>query len=178
MRQENIPNSHTWWRIANPCWTNPLDPSYAQQDGGRWNPRNSFPVLYLNEDVETARSNLRLFIEPWPYEPEDLRDDTGPNLVGCSLPPNQSVCDAHSAAGLRAIGLPATYPLDANGVPVPRESCQPIGARIKAASLHGVRARSAQVPSGAGRELAWFPANAHSVARRTQTLMLSAWYRR
>lgn len=178
MQRETIPNPHTWWRIADPSWTDPLNPSYAQQVGGRWNPPNSFPVLYLNEDIWTARSNLRLFIESWPYEPDDLRDDTGPNLVGCSLPRDQAVCDAHSVAGLSALGLPSTYPLDANGVRVPRGRCQPIGARAKETSLRGVRARSAQIPSGAGRELAWFPATTRSVARRMRTLRFDAWFRR
>ena len=82
--RETIPVSHTWWRIADPVWTNPLDPSFSARHGGRWNPPNGFSVLYLNEDKVTARLNLRLFIHGKPYEPEDLRDDTGPVLVGCS----------------------------------------------------------------------------------------------
>ena len=81
MKTEQLPDRHPWLRIACHDWSGPLDPHYAQKDGGRWNPPNSFPPLYLNEDLVTARLNLRLFIEPWPYEPEDLRDDTGPLLV-------------------------------------------------------------------------------------------------
>ena len=49
-------------------------------------PPGSFAVLYLNEDLVTARLNLRLFISDWPFEPEDLRDDTGPCLAEAHRP--------------------------------------------------------------------------------------------
>ena len=174
--REPLPERHVWWRVADPGWTNPLDASFAARRGGRWNPPDSFPVLYLNEDRATARLNLLAFIADWPYEPEDLRDDTGPTLVGCALPSRQVVCDAHTAPGLRAAGLPATYPLDEAGGIVPHARCQPIGAQARAARLRGVRARSARSLAGAGRELAWFPAGVRSVARRVATLAFSAWY--
>ena len=174
--RETIPDSHVWWRIADPAWTDPLDPGFAQQQGGRWNPPQSFPTLYLNEDMVTARLNLRAFIADWPYEPEDLREDTGPILVGCVLPRRQVVCDAHSPAGLRTAGLPNTYPLGPDGALVPHTHCQSIGAKARAAHLRGVRARSARSPDGAGRELAWFPATARSVARRVRTLAFATWF--
>ena len=98
--REAVPDAHVWWRIGDPSWANPLDPSFAQHRGGRWNPPGSFPTLYLSEESVTARLNLRAFIAGWPYEPEDLRDDTGPILVGCTLLRRQVVCDAHSPAGL------------------------------------------------------------------------------
>ena len=104
--QEAVPDAHMWWRIGDPSWANPLDPSFAQHRGGRWNPPDSFPTLYLSEDLVTARLNLRNFIAEWPYEPEDLRDDTGPILLGCVLPRRQVVCDAHTPAGIHAAGLP------------------------------------------------------------------------
>ena len=175
--REPLPDSQAWWRVADPAWTDPLDPGFAQRHGGRWNPPDSFPALYLNQDLATARANLRAFVAAWPYEPEDLRDDTGPVLVGCSLPRRQIVCEVHSDAGVRAAGLPDTYPLEHDGSLVPHTRCQPIGARVKAERLHGVRARSAQTPDGSGRELAWFPASARSVARRRETLALTAWFR-
>ena len=75
-----------WLRVADPAWADPLDPGFAQRSGQRWNPPDSFAALYLNEDVVTARINLRLFIGPLPYGPEDLRDDTGPVLVHAVLP--------------------------------------------------------------------------------------------
>ena len=116
--EHRLPGAHVWWRIADPSWSGPLDPDFARRRGGRWNPPDSFRVLYLNEDLVTARLNLRAFIAGWPYEPEDLRDDTGPVLIGCMLPRRQMVCDAHSPSGLQAAGLPATYPLDEDGTPI------------------------------------------------------------
>lgn len=176
LRRERLADGWTWWRIADPAWTDPLDPSFAARQGGRWNPPESFSTLYLNEDLATARLNLRAFIARWPYEPEDLRPDTGPILVGAVLPRGQDVCDVHTPAGVRGGGLPATYPRDPGGRPVPREACQPIGARAKKLGLRGVRARSAQSADGAGRDLAWFPATARSVPTRGDTLAFDRWY--
>lgn len=153
-----------------------MDASFAMERGGRWNPPGSFPVLYLNEDLVTARLNLRLFIAGWPYEPEDLRDDTGPRLVSALLPRAQRVADAHTPAGVAALGLPASYPLDARGRLVGRGACQRVGAEAHARGLRGVRCRSARAPDGAGRELAWFPATSRSRARLKETASFVTWY--
>lgn len=175
MKTEKLPDGHEWLRIADVGWADPLDPSFAQRRGGRWNPADSYPTLYLNEDVVTARLNLRQFIADWPYEPEDLRDETGPCLVGATLPAGQVVMDAHTPEGLAAVALPGTYPLEADGALVPHSRCQPIGQAARSGGLRGVRSRSASAPDGAGRELAWFPATARSRARRTRTLSLHEW---
>lgn len=176
LKSERIRDRWTWWRIADSAWRDPLDPSYAAQFGGRWNPPASFPTLYLSEDKVTARLNLRAFIAEWPYEPEDLRPDTGPVLVGATLPRAQDVCDIHTPAGVAGAGLPKSYPLDSNGKVVPRARCQPIGARVREAGLRGVRSRSAQSRDGAGRDLAWFPATGRSAATRVATLTFERWY--
>ena len=173
---ERLPDDRSWWRIADPEWADPLDPTFAQRRGGRWNPQGSFPTLYLNEDKVTARLNLRAFIAGWPYEPEELREDTGPLLVECRLPRRQDVCDVHTSEGVRAAGLPAAYPLDEEGEAVGHHRCQPIGRRVKEQGLRGIHARSAQSRIGAGRELAWFPASVRSVARRNGTLAFPAWF--
>ena len=176
MTSEWLDDNHEWLRIADVAWDNPLDPSFAAVVGGRWNPPASFPVLYLNEDVVTARLNLRAFIANWPYGPEDLRDMAGPVLVSATLPRHQKVADVHTPGGVEAVGLPATYPHDLEGKVVPHEICQPIGMRIRAAELRGVRCRSARSPSRAERELAWFPATSRSVARLIATLSYVEWY--
>jgi len=176
MLTETLPDDHTWFRIAEAVWADPLDPGFAAARGGRWNPPRSHPTLYLNEDRVTARLNLRFFIDGWPYEPEDLRDDTGPVLVRASLPPHQTAADVHSRAGVAAVGLPATYPLDDGGDIVSHSVCQPIGLEAKRARLQGVRARSARAPEGAGRELAWFPASRRSRARASATETFESWY--
>jgi len=176
MRSERIPDTHTWWRIADPAWRDPLDPTFAARRGGRWNPPASFPTLYLNEDQVTARLNLRAFVRQWPYEPEDLRSDTGPVLIGASLPVKQTVADVHTRLGVAKAGLHDNYPFDLNGRLVAHQVCQPIGASAHALGLRGVRTRSAQSRDGAGRELAWFPAGSRSTARLTQSLPFEDWY--
>jgi hypothetical protein len=144
--------------------------------GGRWNPPASFPTLYFNEDLVTARLNLRRFIAGWPYEPEDLRDDTGPWLVSARLPRQQRVADVHTRPGVAAAGLPATYPLDARGRLVPHSRCQPIGAVAHARNLRGIHCRSARIPDGAGRELAWFPAGPRSRATLQEAASFESWF--
>jgi len=176
MRTELLPDGHLWLRIADPGWKDPLDPGFAAERGGRWNPAQSHRMLYLNEDRVTARLNLRRFIEGWPYEPEDLRDDAGPVLVLATLPRRQKVADVHSRRGVAAVGLPATYPLDARGRLVAHGACQPIGEAARRAGLRGVRARSARAPDGAGRELAWFPANRGSRARQVGVEAFETWF--
>lgn len=169
MIDEALPDRHGWSRICDASWEDPLDPSFSEVRGGRWNPPGSWPTLYLNEDVVTARLNLLRFIADWPYEPEDLADDTGPHLAVATLPRDQQVADVHSAEGVAAAGLPRSYPLDAEGELVGHATCQRIGERLHTARLRGVRCRSAQAPYGAGREVAWFPATsrsrAHLIAR-------------
>ncbi len=62
---EDIVEDHEWLRVADPSWVDPLDSTFAATAGGRWNPPDSFRVLYLNEDVVTARLNLRtVHLEP------------------------------------------------------------------------------------------------------------------
>jgi hypothetical protein len=176
MRSELLPDGHIWYRIAELGWSDPLDPSFAAVRGGRWNPPNSHPTLYLNEDRTTARLNLRAFIDGWPYEPEDLRDDTGPLLVHATLPADQRVADIHSPRGVAAVGLPPSYPRYGNGRPVGHDRCRPIGLEAKRAGLRGVRCRSARVPEGAGRELAWFPAGRRSRARELTRQLFGEWF--
>lgn len=176
MRTEQLREGHEWLRIADPRWDDPLDPTFAQRAGGRWNPPGSHPTLYLNEDLATARLNLRAFVAEWPYEPSDLRDAAAPCLVSAALPRRQTVLDAHSPGGIAAVGLPATYPLDASGLLVPHAPCQGIGRAAHQAGLRGVRCLSARTPDGAGRELAWFPATARSRARRVRTRPFGEWF--
>lgn len=176
MRTELLPDGHRWLRIADPRWSDPLDPTFAQWLGQRWNPPRSFPTLYLNEDVVTARLNLQRFIAGWPYEPEDLRPDTGPVLVTATLPRNQRVADVHSPAGVAAASLPRTYPLDSRGRLVPHDGCQPVGQAAHDAGLRGVRCRAATTPEGAGRELAWFPATIRSRAKELERTPFPDWF--
>lgn len=91
-------------------------------------------------------------------------ESAGYVLVAAILPRDQTCADALSDAGLRALDLPDTYPLDARGQPIPRSTCQPIGQEVKDLALRGIVCRSACTADGRGRELAWFPATSRSHA--------------
>jgi RES domain-containing protein len=159
-----LPERRVWLRVADPAWTDPLDPYFSAAAGGRWNPSGSFPVLYLNADVGTARMQIDRLVEDQPFTADDL-DDGAYLLIAATLPRNQTCADATSPAGLKALGLPPSYPLDAAGAVVKRGVCQSIGAGVHDAGLRGIWCISAASPLSAGRELAWFPATERSRAR-------------
>lgn len=171
-----LPDGHEWLRVADPDWVDPLDPAFAAEHGGRWNPPGSHPTLYLNEDLATARAQVSKLLDGSPVEPDDL--DPGFDLVAATLPRSQDVADAVSEAGLEALGLPVSYPRYPNGRPVRHEACQPIGTAVNEAGLRGVHARSAAHEEGAGRELAWFPARATSRATLVGRLSFGEWWYR
>jgi hypothetical protein len=160
-----LPKAKQWYRVADESWSDPLDPGFAQRYGGRWNPPDSFPTLYLNEDVDTARAQIYRMLEGSPVHPEDL--DPPYVLITATLPSRQVVADAVTDVGLNGLGLPTTYPLDTEGVTVPRSVCQPIGTEVRGTGLRGVHTRSAATTDGTGRELAWFPARPSSKATPT-----------
>jgi hypothetical protein len=169
-----LPNTKRWYRVADEKWEDPLDPGFAQRYGGRWNPPNSYPTLYLNEDADTARAQIWRMLEGSPVRPEDL--DPPYVLVTATLPSRQAVADAVTDVGLDALGLPDTYPIDSTGATVPRTTCHPIGSAVKSEGLRGVHTRSAATPNGTGRELAWFPARASSKATAVgDALPFSMW---
>jgi hypothetical protein len=137
-------------RVADPDWEDPLNGRYAAERGGRWNPPESFPVVYLCRSIEVARANVYRRLEGQPYGPEDLR--TGPNLVRTNVPEDRYL-NAITEAGLRDLGLPKTYPLDSRRRRIGWPRCQPLGLRAWEAGLPGVAARSARA---SGEELAYF----------------------
>jgi len=144
----------TYFRIADATWDNPLDPSYAQASGGRWNPAGSFGVLYLNASREVARANVARRLAGQPYGPEDLAN--GPVLVELRAPRAHYV-DALSARGLESLGLPRTYPVHGNGRRVSWSRCQPIGRKAWEEGEPGIACRSAALRAGTpGEELALF----------------------
>lgn len=155
-----------FFRVADPDWRDPLDPDFAARgDGQRWNPPG-LACLYLNRDDTTARANVRRLFQGLPYGPEDLDPATAPVLVELELPAGRAV-DAFDEEGLRALGLPPTYPLDDDGEVVPHSVCQPVGQAAFDRDLDGIDCRSA-APGGT-RELAWFPRRrqANELSRRT-----------
>ncbi len=177
MITEDLADGHGWLRICDASWDDPLDDTFAQERGGRWNPPGSWRTLYLNEDLVTARLNLDRFIADWPYEPEDL-DVTHRTAPGRGTPATQRRRSRTSTRrpASRRPACPPSYPLDGGGAVVEHEPCQQVGQEVHDAGLRGVRCRSAQAPHGAGRELAWFPATGRSRARLVARLTFDEWF--
>jgi hypothetical protein len=143
-------------RVADPDWDDPLDGRHAAERGGRWNPPESFPVVYLCQTVAVARANVYRLLEGQPYGPEDLRPEGAPVLVRATVPEDRYL-NVVTEAGCRDAGLPRTYPRDSRRRIVPHRRCQPIGLRAFEAGLPGVAARSAAPTAPAGdEELAYF----------------------
>ena len=113
-----------YYRIADPDWADPLDPSFAwAPPGRRWNP-TGLACLYLNHDQTTARANVpNRFVGP-PYGPEDLDPATAPLLLGVDVPDGE-VAGTYTDAGLAALGLPDTYRHRTAGDVIPHHACQP-----------------------------------------------------
>ena len=139
-----------YYRLAALHWNNPIDTSYAQRTGGRWNPEDSFPVLYLNGSLDVAKANVsHLYLKGAPWDAEDL--SPGPILLDVTVPEEDYV-DAVTPAGLAALGLPKAYPKG-----VAHNVCQALGLQLWEAFCRGVACCSAapQAPQD-GEELAWF----------------------
>ena len=160
-RAETLPDGWRWWRLADEAWQDPLDPTYADRAGGRWNAPGDGPTLYLNGDVATARAQLVRLLAGSPIDPEDLADDAPFVLVPVRLPARQRVADAHTDTGLAALGLPTTYPRGRPGRRRPVVALPGGCPRGAGGGLRGVRTRSAApawaLADGVGDELAWFP---------------------
>lgn len=163
----------TYLRVADAEWVDPLDTSFAQADGGRWNAPGAHPVLYLNADETTARANVRAKFTGLPYGPEDLDPADAPHLVEVAVPEGRA-CELRTDDGLTAVGLPTTYPQYPNGEPVDRDVCQPIGARIYEDERDGIACRSAA--TGGGEELAWFPQPRRPTASALRRHEFPDWY--
>lgn len=171
-----LPDGRAWLRVADPEWDDPLDPSHAAREGGRWNPPGSHPTLYTSADIRSARLQLERLLDGQPARIDDLGPDAY-LLVALRLPARQDAADAVSDEGLEALGLPTSYPVDSEGARVRRERCQPVGAALRAEEVRGVWCRSACTTDGRGRELAWFPASRRSRARPVwdEARPLGAW---
>lgn len=146
----------TYLRVADAAWEDPLDGAFAARAGGRWNPPDSFGVVYLCRSTAVARANVYRLLTDQPYGPEDLQPTTAPVLVTAEVPFERYV-DAVTTRGLGSLGLPRTYPLDLRGDTVDRERCEAIGQTAWERGEAGIACRSA-APTAPIRdeELAWF----------------------
>jgi RES domain-containing protein len=161
-------------RVADPGWDDPLDSSFARVAGGRWNPPNSFGVVYLNATRHVAALNVHRLFRGLPYGPEDLDPDQAPVLVAASVP-SDGYADVVTDEGCRAAGLPTSYPTDAGGGPIDHAVCRPIGQAAYDDGLPGIACRSA-APGAvrADEELAWFDRGA--ALRETERSAFDDWF--
>lgn len=146
--------------MAQRDWLDPLDTSFAQRVGGRWNPANSWATLYLSRDLDTARAQIARLLESSPVAPDDLADDAY-DLIAVTLPAARvtDVVDIVSAEGVAGANLPATFPRDATGHVIPHATCQRIAQRAHDQGADGIEARSAlaAISPPTTSELAWWP---------------------
>lgn len=155
-RFRHVARGGRYARVADPDWADALDGAEAATRGGRWNPEDSFPVVYLNRDIETARANVRRRFLGQPFSIDDLEPARRPLLVHADVPRARYV-DVVSDRGCLAAGLSTSYPRDAHGAVVPHEDCQPIGQAAWDQDEQGIACRSAAPDAWPpGEELAWF----------------------
>ncbi len=172
----HITRRGAYLRVADPGWDDPLDASFAAEHGGRWNPPGSFPMLYLCATVQVARANVFHRFEGLPYGVVDLRPERRPDLVEVRVAEVRAV-DVVTAAGCRAVGLPATYPFDDMRRRTGWERTQPIGLRAFEEGEAAIAARSAALAFGErGEELACIIRRRKDRPRLTSRRAFDAWF--
>jgi hypothetical protein len=176
---EVIGRKGEYYRVADPAWADPLDSSYSMRFGKRWNAAGSFPVIYLNADLSTARAIARRFLTEGlrgqPVTADDIDPSERPVLVATDVPDDRYL-DVITRPGCVANGLPATYPTDGTGNIVAWPVCQAVGQQAWDAGLPGIACGSAApgAPDD-GEELAWFDRDEVSLEAK-QTRAFGAWY--
>ena len=119
----------------------------ARVAGGRWNSRNSFPVIYAALTPEVAAAEFLRLAQRNARAPNDLLPRTL-----CSLRVElESVLDLRSSASLQAVGL--SLELIQGNDPT---ACQAVGQATHKLGLEGILAPSA---TGAGEILGIFSLN-------------------
>ena len=163
-------------RLAEPGWADPLDTSYSQKNGGRWNAPGAFRPLYLNDTIGTARIQVLHKLAGLPYGPEDLEPDQQHDLVRVDVP-RGSYLDCVSEFGLVAVGLPRTYPRHRNGRPVTHATCQPIGQQAFNGNLPGIACRcTATGATATSEELCFFDRPGQARPRLVSRTPFADWW--
>jgi hypothetical protein len=162
-------------RLAEPHWEDPLDTGFSREHGGRWNEPGAFGVLYLNRTERLARLQAEHRLAGHPYDVEDLEPAAQHDLVDVDVATTEAL-DLVSDDGLRAVGLPAGYPLDGRGRPVPHEQCRPVGRAAHDEPLPAIACRSAAAGAALGdEELAVFDRDA-GIVTQTGRRKFADWY--
>lgn len=166
---KHIERGGTFFRVADPSWHNPLDTSYSKVFGGRWNPPREFGVLYLCGTVLVAAANARKTFENEIATLYDLLPEARPDLQYVNVK-RASFVDVFTEEGVKAVRLPASYPLD-----VSWNRCRTIARRLYAARENGILSRSAVTALQLGEELAIFDTSL-SLVKRGRKLPFMEWY--
>lgn len=160
-------------RVADPSWRDPLSGGYARTRGGRWNALGAFGVVYLDASIEVAQALVRSRLQDRGIRPEDLLPETGPTLVGTTVPDDAYV-NAVTDVGLRALSLPVSYPFDDRGRVIGHGVCQPIGQLAWDSGERGIACRSAtKGTTTVGEELAYFD---RARLRVNETKLFDDWF--
>jgi RES domain len=163
-------------RLAEPAWTDPLDTSYSKARGGRWNPPGAFGALYLNRDIRVARLRVEHALADHPYCIDDLDEAELHDLVELDVA-SRAWLNCISDGGLKAVGLPVSYPRHRNGRPVEHPTCQPIGQAAFKEGLPGVACLSAaRGATTADEELAVFARVARPKVTMTGRRPFADWF--
>jgi RES domain-containing protein len=163
-------------RLAEPHWTDPLDTSHSKRVGGRWNAPGSYGVLYLNPSVRMARLQAEHKVAGHPYAIEDLDPAAQHDLVEVVVAGTDAL-DLVSDAGLAAVGLPETSPVDAHGVTVGHDACRPVGEAAYDDSLPAIACRSAAAGAEVtDEELAIFDRDVAALVEQTGRRPFGDWY--
>ncbi|HTU68842.1 MAG TPA: hypothetical protein VMF11_00860 [Candidatus Baltobacteraceae bacterium] len=167
-----IVRSGDYFRVFKPGWSDPLDPSYSLERGGRWNAPHTFGVLYLNATYAVAAANARRRHAGRAIGLFDLKPDRRPHLLTLDVPRSLAL-DVVTDAGIAALDLPANYPWR-----VAHARCRPIGKNAYAQRrLRGIACRSAAECTATdwiGEELAWFDRSPLLVERSRRSF--EQWY--
>ena len=176
MRFRHVTRGGPYVRVADPAWLGPLDPRFAQERGGRWNPPRSFPVVYLCATRDIARAVVLRRFEGLPYGLVDLLPSRAPVLIATDVSEGRLV-DVVGDAGCRAAGLPASYPLDRRGRTITWARTQPVGEAAWEQGERGIACRSSAITQRErGEELAWFVRASADRLRVTRRSAFRDWF--
>jgi RES domain len=163
-------------RLAEPDWADPLDTSYSQQRGGRWNAPGTYGVLHLNRDPGVARLQVQHKLRGQPYGVEDLDESEQHDLVDVEVSDREWL-DCVTDEGLESVGLPATYPRHRNRRPVRHTTCRPVGQAAFDDEQHGIACRSAATGASLNdEELGVFDRDVSSIVQITGRHPFADWF--
>ncbi len=144
---QTVRHGHRLYRLVRAQYQDALDTSHSQRSGGRWNPADSFPVLYTACSRGVARAIARDLFAAGLIDPEDLMPGQQPELAEVEWAGN--VVDVASSSGVAAAGFAADYP---HGIG--HAGTQPKGSLWHDSGHDGVLCRSASLERMAEERMA------------------------